>query len=449
MSISYGSFNTLHAQNVIFDPTGTTLTAENSDEALRQLDTKIEDVTASGIGGGGGSSPGVQPQVVVVNPDIDEVEGETYKTWANADGYIQTQTHDSEHRWVIQIDGVNNENIVVREYITILGTSNTTTLTGQISSAITFSVGMDTTKARIIDCIVTNVHTSSPYEFLQFHRCYLTGGVPTLGFLQVFDGAVSGGNYAGLSLMQMFNVMITGGVFPNNVQMLGGELYNGFVVGGGDFSSVLISNQGTGVFSGNANYTFDRCKIETDINVGDQQITLHQCTFDNDPDITIGENGSLFTYGVSENFEVVGNQDYWYNSGNVYKSPDTGFDAPNVQSAIDKLVDRTRLFIDVASSNGTLTLDLSQGSVFKTTLSEHTHMSITNTANPDAIREITFIVQQPSGNNYSVQWANYYCEAGADPDIMVGSQAVFIYKLFVIGSKVYVTLVGNRLELVI
>ena len=448
MALSYGSFNKLQAENVIFDSTGTTLTAENSDEAIRQLDTKIEDVTASGIGGGGGSSPGVQPQVVVVNPNIDEIEGETYKTWANADAYIQTQTHDSDHRWVIQIDGVNNENIVVRDYITILGTSNTTTLTGQISSTVTFSVGMDTTKARIIDCILTNVHTSTPYEFIQFHRCYLTGGTPTLGFLQLFDGAVNGGNYTGLSLMQMFNVMVLGGTFPNNVQMLGGELYNGFVVNGGEFSNTLVSNQGTGTFAGNANYVFDRCKIETDIDVGDQQITLYQCTFDNTPTITIGNNGSLFTHGVPEDFDVSGDTAHWYNSGNVYKSPTVGFDAPNMQSAIDKLVNRTRLFIDVSSSNGTLTLDLSQGSVFKTTLTEHTNVSITNTAPPDTTREITLIVQQPSGVNYSLQWDGYYCEGGTSPNIAVGSGAVFIYKLLVVGSNVYVSLIGNQLELI-
>jgi len=50
--------------------------------------------------------------VVLVNPDIDEIEGKQYKTWASADSYISTMSPSQTNRWTILMSGgYNNEDI--------------------------------------------------------------------------------------------------------------------------------------------------------------------------------------------------------------------------------------------------------------------------------------------------------------------------------------------------
>jgi len=442
---TFGSFRKINATNVIFDSVGTTLTAHNSDGAFRQLDTKIENVTASGSAGG--SSPGVQPQIVAVNPNIDEIEGECYHTWAAADSYIQTQTVDANHRWAIKIDGSNSENIVMKSYVSIVGTPNNTILTGQLSSDVTFSFNTDTTSSRVENCIVTNIHTTRSMEFIQFHNCNLSGGSPTLGYLQVFNGAVSGGNYDGLAYMELFDVMIVGGVFTNQLNMVGGELYNNFTVHGGKFKSVYLSSAGSGVLSLTTPTVFERCRIETNISTSSQQLTLDHCTFDSNPTITIDSGGSLFTYGLSSNFNVAGYLDNWHNVGSVYRSPVTGFSASNTQEALDKIVSKERLFINISSANGTLNIDLNAGSYFKTTMTEHANVQVTNLPSSDVAKEVVLIVQQSSGGTqYSLQWPGYICEGSNSPDITNGEPgANYIYRLYVFGSTVYAILVGANM----
>jgi len=442
----FSDFYRVHSDKVIYDNTGSDLQADNTEDALKELEVKINEIgtTMSGIGSGGGL--GTQPSIVVINPEADEVIGESYKTWQSADAYIQSQIPSSNDRWIIKIDGSNSENIIVREYITILGSENTTTLTGQLTSSITYTNGMDTTKARVIDCIVNNVAVSTPLEYIQFKNCYLMGGVPTQGFIQLFDGAIGGGNYTGLMIQQVFSSMVIGGVLHSAIEGINSEFYNGFTLSGGKFTNCLMMNQGTATYIGLNNFTFDRCKIEVDIDIDDKYLIINDCTFKNNPTFTVGSLGMISTYGLSDSFTIDGVLNNWQHFGNYYDQRESNVGITNTQDVLDFVLADKEVTSVIASNEGTLTIDMSIPTN-KVTLTENiTTLNFTNQASTNQLIKSTLHITQGASQNYTINFDYIKFSGGVSPNINIGTGLEFLIE-FTIDSEsgTYGYLLGDRM----
>lgn len=442
----YSDFYQVQANKVIYDNTESNLQADNTEDALKELEVKIDeiDTTISGIGGGGGL--GTQPSIVVINPDQDEVVGETYQTWQSADTYTQSQIPSSSNRWIIKVDGVNSENIILREYVTILGSENTTTLTGQLTSSIVYSNGMDTTKARVIDCIVNNIAIASPLEYIQFKNCYLMGGVPTQGFIQLFDGAIGGGNYTGLMIQQIFSSMVIGGILHPSVEGINSEFYNGFTLSGGKFTNCLMMNQGSATYIGNNNYTFDRCKIEVDIDIDDKYLIINDCTFKNTPTFTVGSLGMISTYGLSDSFTVEGVLNNWQHFGNYYDQRASNVGITNTQGILDFVLADKEVTSVITSIGGALTIDMSIPTSKVVLTEDITTLNFTNLASANQLIKTTLHITQGTTQNYSINFDNVKFSAGEVPNIDIGTGLEFLIEFTIDSdSGTYGYLIGDRM----
>ena len=438
--VNLSSLNNPTADRIIYDNSSTNLSSINVEGAINEIYSEV--TTSSGSGSFSTTN------VIYVDPANSDIEGSSYNTWQKADTYVQTQSPSDSNRWIIKITGTNNEDIVLREYVTILGIKDTTILNGKLSSSINYSFGMDTTKARVVNCIINDLDTSSSMEFIQFVGSTLKGGTPSSGFVQVFDGAVNGGDYSSLYIFQLFTSMVTGGVLSNSIECMSSDLYNNYTLQGGKFTNCLLMNQGNITISIQGNLSFDRSKIEYSIDVGDYILTMDNCVFKNNPTFTISNNGSGYITNCSPGFNIAGPDDGWTISGNYYFNKNTGLDAADSQKALDLLATGRERIDSITTSSGILSLDMDIPN-YKLTLTEDVSSVEINTTF-SGITSTNLYITQGSSQNYTVTWSGIYFSDGTAPDLSQGSQSKYVINLTHDGSSndTYGFLAGSNMSVI-
>jgi len=104
------------------------------------------DRTTVTIAGGGGGSAFALDRMLVVNPDIAEVVGVNYQSYANAIAYATTTMSPSPSatdKATILITGATSEAIAIYPHVNVLGINNSTRLTGAVTvdSSVTTGFG--------------------------------------------------------------------------------------------------------------------------------------------------------------------------------------------------------------------------------------------------------------------------------------------------------------------
>jgi len=249
------------------------------------------------------------------------VEGKTYPTWAAADAYIQTQNPTSEHRWVIKISGTNNETIIVKSWVTIQGERNSTVLAGPLQSDVVFNYG-DTTEGLVIDCIINSLALSShPFEYLKLVSCDIRGGGPSTGYAQFAQCMVMGGNFMNMTLLQLYDCNVQGGIFKSNTTFFVSYLtqLGNFVINGGTFDDCNIE-PGSSTTYNHGDYTIRHSRLSASLEAQDTEtIKIENSIMSTSAASVInmnGENTVLRTKNLCGDFTVVGSG-LWIDSDKV------------------------------------------------------------------------------------------------------------------------------------
>ena len=375
-----------------------------------------------------------ESNVVVVSPTSSGIYGEVYKTWEEADAYIQTKFPSSTNRYVIKISGVNYENIVVRPYVTIVGIDNNTILLGSVTSTVNFEANLDTSKARIVDCIIGNLNFATPYEFIQFVRCDIMGGTPAGGGFQLFNGSISGGDCSNLFFQQLFKSMVVGGVLNKGIDCRDTELYDGYTIKGGDFDNCYITSRGNALWSPANTYRFLRCKIDTDISTGDYSAVCNNCTFDNVPTIDVSTGGFMTFISCAGNVTVTGATQNFENKGSYYDDKTSKIDCTDTQSAIDFLATGKEFVTDVSSNSGLIDIDLNVPNQRIVLTENITTLNITN-KNLNMVSCVDLIIIQ-GNDSYTINWSGIYFDNGSAPNISSNGRYIITLKNYK-GSETY------------
>ena len=206
----------------------------------------------------GGDDFTMPKNIVLVDPDEDEVVGERYQTWSTADTYVQTQSPSSSNVWGIKITGTNSENIIIRSYINIIGEDDITNLTGSLTS--TANAYFD---GIIYNCKIGNISMANGMSIYAFD-CIFNGGTP-LGILLTRKCKFFGGDYTSTNMMQIIFGEVYGGSYDNVT------LTNSFVadfagpVSYGEvefFSSFVSFASGNMSSLDNSNWTIRNCTLD-------------------------------------------------------------------------------------------------------------------------------------------------------------------------------------------
>lgn len=116
-------------------------------------------------GGSGGESLSVFTNVIRIEPNATEnIAGKLYKTFADADAYIQGQSPATDNRFSIELpSGDFNQNIIIRPHVKIEG--HKTVLTGTVFSEFKFlpfeNVSPLDNSAYIENCVITDLDLSN------------------------------------------------------------------------------------------------------------------------------------------------------------------------------------------------------------------------------------------------------------------------------------------------
>lgn len=378
------------------------------------------------------------PNMVYVNPSVQKAECYSYHTWEEANNYILNQNPNNNNRWAIYIHGVNNEDIIIHSYITIIGVNNSTILNGSLRSDVSFSIGnFDTSQAKVIGCSINNLNTMDAYEFIQFENCNLANGSPKSGFIQCFNCSISDGDYSNLTIMQLFNCMVVGGIFPTNFTALNSELYSNYRLRGGELTGCLVSNKGGGaVVDLQDNLDLDRCTLNYGFDTSYRQVTMNQCYFKDSPTININSGGSLFTVNCSSDFSVDGELSGWHNSGCYYDNRESGVSLTDTQSVIDRLNFGKGNTREVTAS-GILNIDFRK-TLHKVELTgDITGFNYTGDVDPNEVVNTVLKIKQPEAVNYDVDFSSIKFEKGRVPDIKVNYGMEYLIEISSIGGIKY------------
>ena len=160
--------------------------------------------------------------VVNVNPEVEELEGEVYNSITNALAYIATQTPAEDNRWAIKLGvGEYPDNFTVPEWVSIIGTDMVNTiLSGAIQSAGTYSYPPDVETfgagCTIQNCKVENLYfDTAGFNYIVLSNCYLTGGSDTsnvdYALVDLMNCNVIGVNYDNIYQFHAYNSFISSG----------------------------------------------------------------------------------------------------------------------------------------------------------------------------------------------------------------------------------------------
>ena len=392
----YSNLINIHAEDVILN--NSCLSVTNMEEGIC--------LVASGIGG-------PYDNVVVVSASMTEIEGKVYNTWAAADAYIRDNKNpSSNNRWGILITGVNNEDIVIRPYVTILGIKNVTVLTGSITSDVSYGAGFDATSSRVVNCIVNNVAINN-VQFIQFVECGIKGGNPTGGGLQLYNGYLAGGDFSNLISMQLFRSMIVGGVLYNNVDCRDCDFFDGYTVQGGNIKGCYISSDGNGVFNLTHTLRLLDCYIKTDISSSNYACLFKNCSFDNMPTLKVDPGGSITFIDCTDGFFLAGETQNVSVVGNLYHNNLSGLPYTNSQSVLDFITEGHEIVEDISIDSNQLNLHWDkpvQKLVLNDDVKQINHYGLDVTA----MNKIKLIIEVGS-TVYSILWEGFYVKNGNPP----------------------------------
>ena len=277
------------------------------------------------------SSYTLPPNIVLVDSTQPAVAGKIYATWALADAYVQTQIPSATNIWGIKITGNNAENIIIRDWIRIIGERQEARLTGNITSTIIF-VGPNAFEPMITNCILTNLTGGLAGGLITLVDCEVAGGIVAANFYTLLINCfVTGGDFtAGVT------VAMQGGALAGTFGFLQAEYFKldgaGITLNGGDFRNCLFN----AAILNDANYFIGGGLLDTNFT-----ITAGSYVLDN---VAIGSStitmngGTLSTYGVSGRLQVSVIGGTWNNHGDKYDNVASGLVATNTQAAIDEVV---------------------------------------------------------------------------------------------------------------
>jgi hypothetical protein len=295
-----------------------------------------------------------QENAIIVDPNEDEVAGVKYQTIANALTYIATQTPSATNRWVVLVNGTNNESFAVPKWVVIKGIEGVTRLTGVITSAGNWNTSFDFTEAVLEDCIVTNVNIAAGTTLL-LANCTIQGATPTGGDMAFIKCSFVTCNLSALTTNALYNCNAV--IINTTVSFASGTFSNTYIsntlgtvnLNGGNFDNCLLNL----VTVNNGTYRLRNCYVDfspaptltssllfaycvnTTFNNGFTVSTgVHDFSFCRADTVTIN-GGTVNTRSC--NMTISYTAGTWNNNCTLYDNRTSGLTATEVQAAIDEL----------------------------------------------------------------------------------------------------------------
>ena len=257
--------------------------------------------------------------VILVNPDLEEIDGKQYKTWLSADSYISTKSPSQTNRWTILMSGgYNNENIIVKSWVNIKGIKNNTILIGSINTNINFSISAASNyESVIIDCALSNLSLSIS-KYIGLFNCDIYGrnnNITSMGFYQMFNSTIYSGDWS-TQWLQMFQSIVIGGQFGGSNSFYYTELYANYILGtSAEFYHSLILNKNNNSLYNSGTFTLYHTIVDSNI-TWNHSTTLKTKNCTNESDIItnnvtiidskkyIGTYNSMTTFTVSHSLDT-------------------------------------------------------------------------------------------------------------------------------------------------
>ncbi len=351
---------------------------------------------------------------VFVDPTQPEVEGICYQSISNADIYVQTQSPSSSNRWAIKVSGNNSESITVRSWVAIVGELEATRLTGSINS--TGPINTSYHEYMVSNAELTNISTTGT-NFLCIDNCHITASTPPGGIIVLFRCLIEGGDFSIASTCIPWNCPIITATFNENTSFhfCNFSSFGSTILYGGKLRSCHAESGSVILNSGV--YELVNSSIKDDLSTNDN-ITLESSHFEGE--ITINA-GSTLTTKNSYVKDVINNGGIWNNS--EYKER----------------------VVSVSSISGSLIFDLSQGTVFTTTLTENiSGISFSNGPESTKAFSFTWIITQDSTAR-TINWGSINWSGGITPTIST-ADAIYIVEIMSVGSTRYGFLSGSEMQ---
>jgi len=265
--------------------------------------------------GGSGDLFRTPANVVWVVPGVAEIVGQRYQTWNAANTYIQTQTPSASNNWSIVAGGTNNENIVLYDYIYIVGICGSTRFTGEMTingtndtsvynSEITQFANTDNTKkASFINCKISGTKAATSIDAAQ---------LVFIGENTVFQG---GDFSTATGLFFVFGGIVFGSVFPSAGHFWDMKVPGGVITfNGGDFHDCYLTSTPT---YNQGNYTFNGGTWGKSHTIGSgNSMTFRNVSILSGATITVDTGSTLNTEAQSVKL-VVNNTGGTYNNTGV------------------------------------------------------------------------------------------------------------------------------------
>lgn len=327
----------LQSTDVEYDNTSSGLTATTAQAAIDEVLSDTASMSFS-----------MPENMVLVDPDSDEIAGERYTTISNALVYINTQTPSPEgNRWGIKITGYNTESFTLPSYVSIIGESwNVTDLGGTITLGSNSSIFGSNVQRFSCDASTSTV----------FSNCNFVGagGTITAGSVEFYNCIISGVTLTSLSECYIYHSQIYGGSYPASCEFYHTSLEsttgNILTLGMGSYLSQcnLYDADAVTITVGNYCY-FDNCVIDSDFTITNG-CKLKSCTANSETFTTSGTTTLINSYveylDISDTcntyncvFDGVDDTSAtWNNYGSTYNNTTSELTATNTQAAIDEIV---------------------------------------------------------------------------------------------------------------
>lgn len=235
--------------------------------------------------------------VIDICPADDEVAGLKYKTVADAQDYLATQSPSATNLWAVRIYGTNSENINIGliPFVHYVGVKDSTILTGQITSSVGAMSGSFSGDYVIRDCNINNLILGTG-RYCEFYGCNILGG--TLASQSVpllFNCTIKGGTWSLASQDGLYFPLMINGWCVGSAVFNGGIWFNSSVL------SATLNSAALNIF------ILSYCGPDISIENG-QTMQAFDCFIGGD--ITLEMGGTLSSANSSFN-NVINNGGTW------------------------------------------------------------------------------------------------------------------------------------------
>jgi len=287
--------------------------------------------------GGSGSGVSIQREVVI-NSDEAEIPGKQYQTYAHALAYIQTQTVDQNHPWVISFAGVLHEDITVYANIELAGIG---TMSSWIDGDVDISSAGALFGAVIKNCVIGNLLiTSGGSESVTLKDCTLLDCTTTTGThtIMTTNCFIVKGDFSNIIVQGSSNNIIS---YYGDIILYNPKLIQCYMITQPTFTISIEKgnlqrcnlNLGTNfIIIDDIRFRF--CVINNDYIIDNGiSVNMQYCTYHD----TFTVNGILNTKICDlDNTPIIGTGT-WYNTGEAFDPRGTILSQSDVQSALVEL----------------------------------------------------------------------------------------------------------------